>query len=138
MRRALLLLATLVGALPCTQGCGSAEGTVDPAPVEPTPPRAEGSPSSAAPAPEASPPPGSHESAGRDAAGACVRVEACCAAYVTAIGDDTEAERARRACAELDRLEALGDAADEACLAAIEGWRQSLELREREVPTACR
>jgi hypothetical protein len=74
----------------------------------------------------------------RDTSTACTRAEPCCRAFVDAIGDDAEAERARRACDDLDRLEDLAGASGEACLAAIEGWRQALELRERDVPLSCR
>jgi hypothetical protein len=130
-------------------GCGSGEPASDPA-AEPPPAAAEGSPEASPPAtpgassapsqPDPSTSPGTPEgqSSTRDATTACARVEACCTAYVAVVGDDAEAERARRACDELARLESLGDAAGEACLAALEGWRQSLELREREVPASCR
>jgi hypothetical protein len=132
-----LLLASLAA------GCGGGEPTAP----EPTPEpaqRADGRPArdstspSREPDPAASaPPPGERPNA-RDTATACARVRSCCSAYVAAIGDDVEAERARRACEELDRLESLGEAAGEACLSAIEGWRQSLELLGRDVPTSCR
>jgi len=68
---------------------------------------------------------------------ACARARPCCAAFVLAIGDDAEAERARIACEQMDRLDEMGEASGEACLAAIDGWRRALELREREIPGAC-
>ncbi len=72
-----------------------------------------------------------------DPSTACARARPCCAAFVLAIGDDVEAERARIACEQMDRLDEMGEASGEACLAAIDGWRRALELREREIPGAC-
>jgi hypothetical protein len=57
---------------------------------------------------------------------------------VDAIGDAVEAERARIACEQMDHLEELGQASGEACLAAIDGWRRTLEQAERAVPATCR
>ncbi|MBN8615803.1 MAG: hypothetical protein J0L92_34740, partial [Deltaproteobacteria bacterium] len=73
-----------------------------------------------------------------DTATACARARPCCAAFVDAIGDPVEAERARIACEQMDHLEELGQASGEACVAAIDGWRRTLEQAEREIPTACR
>ena len=68
---------------------------------------------------------------------ACVRAEPCCRAFVAAIGDEAEANRARTACESLSMVEALGGAANDACANAIAGWRQALIAHERNVPAAC-
>lgn len=68
---------------------------------------------------------------------ACVRAEPCCRAFIEAIGDEAEANRARAACESLSMVEALGGAANDACANAIAGWRQALVAHEREVPSAC-
>lgn len=73
-----------------------------------------------------------------DPAAACDRARVCCEAFVSAIGDETEAERARVACEQMENVADLGSAAAPACEAAIEGWRRALELADRRVPTACR
>ena len=68
---------------------------------------------------------------------ACVRAEPCCRAFIDAIGDQAEANRARAACESLSMVEALGGAANDACANAIAGWRQALIARDRQVPAAC-
>lgn len=67
----------------------------------------------------------------------CERARACCAAYVAAIPSSRRPVE-ERACTEMDRvLGAAGDGSDEACEAAIGGWRVSLQLTGLEVPAAC-
>lgn len=108
----------------------SATGS-SPDPTPSTPPALpSASPEGATAAVEVPPP-------GGDPATACARARPCCAAFVAAIGDETEAERARIACEQMDHVEELGPASGDACLAAIDGWRRALELSEREIPGAC-
>lgn len=74
---------------------------------------------------------------GAAAATLCERARACCAAYVAAI-PSARRPLEERACTEIDRvLGEAGEATDEACEAAIGGWRQSLQLTGIEVPAAC-
>ena len=126
-----------------TLACGNAEPPATPAPsgapsgatAEPT----EALVAEAAPprdlAPEAPTNLSGPNAEGDDAA--CVRAEPCCRAFVEAIGDPAEANRARAACESLSMVEALGGAANDACANAIAGWRQALIADEREVPSAC-
>lgn len=68
---------------------------------------------------------------------ACERARACCAAYVAALPSPRRTVEAR-VCDEMDRV--LGEtheATDEACEAAIGGWRQTLQLTGIEIPAAC-
>lgn len=127
-------------------GCGpSGEAAIEPPSTPPpstsppstvassTPPAIEGPPSAtstAEPTPE--------RPSALDTATACERARACCPAFVDAIGEPVEAERARIACEQMEHLSELGEASGEACLAALDGWRRALELEEREVPLACR
>jgi hypothetical protein len=67
----------------------------------------------------------------------CERARACCDAYVAAI-PSARRPLEERACVEMERVLAeAGDSTDEACEAAIGGWRQSLQLTGIEVPDAC-
>jgi hypothetical protein len=97
---------------------------------EPGPPAATMGPDEAAPA--------TTRPTALDTATACERARGCCPAFVDAIGDPVEAERARIACEQMEHLSELGDASGEACLAAVDGWRRALELAERDVPASCR
>jgi len=90
------------------------------------------------PAPTDEPVPTTTRPSTLDTATACERARDCCPAFVEAIGDPVEAERARIACEQMENLGELGEASGEACLAALDGWRRALELEEREVPLACR
>lgn len=68
----------------------------------------------------------------------CERARACCRAYVEAI-PSARRPLEERGCTEMDAvLGEAGDAADDACEAAIGGWRQSLQLTGIEVPEPCR
>lgn len=109
-----------------TEGEGTSAETPEPAepPVEggePTGgggPAAEGTPTSDAPV--------------------CERARACCRAYVEAI-PSARRPLEERGCTEMDAvLGEAGEAADDACEAAIGGWRQSLQLTGIEVPAPCR
>jgi len=127
-----LLLAPFVFAL----ACGNAEPSV-PAQAREGPPQ-QAEPQEAA-AVETAPSEASNAAApnaeGDDTA--CVRAEPCCRAFIEAIGDQAEANRARAACESLSMVEGLGGAANDACANAIAGWRQALITHEREVPAAC-
>lgn len=121
-----------------TLACGNAEPAT-PAPSEATTepteaPVVEPAPPSEAAA-EAPTDPSAPNAEGDDTA--CVRAEPCCRAFIEAIGDEAEANRARAACESLSMVEALGGAANDACENAIAGWRQALVAHEREVPAAC-
>ena len=71
------------------------------------------------------------------AATVCERARACCDAFVAAVPSSRRPVEAR-ACSEMDRvLGAAADGADEACEAAIGGWRRSLLLTGIVVPPAC-
>lgn len=134
MRSGLLLALALVA-------CGSTEpaappsapeaAAAAPAPVEPPPT-----------APEVEAPAGAEATPAVEAAPAvpeaiCERARACCRAYVEAIPSGRRPLE-ERGCAEMDEvLVEAGSAADEACEAAIGGWRQSLQLTGLEVPAAC-
>ena len=121
-----------------TLACGNAEPAT-PAPSEATAEPTEAPLVEAAPSSEVEPEAQANSSApsaeGDDTA--CVRAEPCCRAFIEAIGDQAEANRARAACESLSMVEALGGAANDACANAIAGWRQALIAHEREVPTAC-
>lgn len=109
---------------------GQVTGEATGAPSEPTPAPTTSTPTTSGTA--------SRGSSAIDTATACPRARSCCAAFVDAIGEPVEAERARIACEQMDHLDELGEASGEACVAAIDGWRRALELAERDVPTACR
>jgi hypothetical protein len=134
MRSGALLALALVA-------CGSPEPAETPTAPEtpaPTPPAAE-TPPAASPVAEA---PAAEEPATVEAAPAipeaiCERARACCRAYVEAI-PSARRPLEERGCTEMDEvLVEAGSAADEACEAAIGGWRQSLQLTGLEVPAAC-
>lgn len=123
--------------------CGSSEAASPPPTVAETPtpavaPEPGVQPPTTDEAVEAAAPTTAPSPSGLDTATACARARPCCAAFVDAIGDPVEAERARIACEQMDHLEELGQASGEACVAAIDGWRRTLEQAEREIPTACR
>jgi hypothetical protein len=116
-------------------GCG-AGGEAEP----PAPPHAEGRVGGPQGGGERTPSPATEPApvpSGLDTATACERARACCPAFVDAIEDPVEAERARIACEQMEHLAELGEGSGEACLAALDGWRRALELAEREVPAAC-
>jgi hypothetical protein len=130
-RRLVALLALFVLA------CGNASETPTPS-ATPTPSTEASTPEGAAngaPTTPATEPAATGEVSGDETA--CVRAEPCCHAFVEAIGDEAEANRARAACESLSLVEALGDAADDACANAIAGWREALVMHEREVSAAC-
>ncbi|MEC7524579.1 MAG: hypothetical protein VYE22_32165 [Myxococcota bacterium] len=67
---------------------------------------------------------------------ACSRARACCTAFVEASNSATPgAVSAETACAGVQNLQ--GAAAEAACNAAIDGWRQSLTAMNAEVPDSC-
>jgi hypothetical protein len=75
--------------------------------------------------------------AGTPPAGICERARACCRAYVAAI-PSARRPLEERGCREMDTvLTEAGEVQDEACEAAIGGWRQSLQLTGLEVPADC-
>lgn len=117
--------------------CGNANETPTPSatPTPSTEASAPEGPSNGAPTTPATEPAATGEVSGDETA--CVRAEPCCQAFVEAIGDEAEANRARAACESLSLVEALGDAADDACANAIEGWRAALVARDRDIPAAC-
>jgi hypothetical protein len=121
--------------------CGSPEPAAPPrvseatvaAPPSPEAPPAPPSTEVAAPADEPAP----VEAAPSVPEAVCERARACCRAYVEAI-PSARRPLEERGCAEMDEvLVEAGSAADEACEAAIGGWRQSLQLTGIEIPPAC-
>jgi hypothetical protein len=118
--------------------CGGSTATPapEPAPETSTPPRAP----EATPDPEATPEPTmapEAEPTPAVPATICERAHACCDAYVAAL-PSARRPLEERVCADMDRfLGEAGEATDEACEAAIGGWRQTLQLTGIEVPAAC-
>lgn len=122
--------------VPEGEGAPSAEAasgeTEAPAEAEPSPGDPAGVPG--AEPTEAEP----SEAAPASDAPICERARACCRAYVEAI-PSARRPLEERGCTEMDAvLGEAGDAADDACEAAIGGWRQSLQLTGIEVPEPCR
>ena len=74
----------------------------------------------------------------RAPADACARAQSCCPAYVSALPPSGRGE-AGEACTSLALAVQLeGQARDEACQGAIEGFRASLQATGLDVPAACR
>ncbi|AKF08432.1 hypothetical protein DB32_005581 [Sandaracinus amylolyticus] len=120
--------------------CGSGESAPpapESAPAEPAPPP---SVAESAPAPT---PPATDEAAeatgdARAPADACARAQSCCPAYVAALPASGRGE-AGEACVSLAlAVELEGQARDEACQGALEGFRSSLRATGLDVPEACR
>ncbi|UJR78976.1 Hypothetical protein I5071_10090 [Sandaracinus amylolyticus] len=117
--------------------CGSGESAPpapEEAPAEPAP-----TPSVAESAPAATPAAPAEEPAEQRApADACARAQSCCPAYVAALPPSGRGE-AGEACASLALAAELeGQARDEACQGALEGFRSSLQATGLGVPEACR
>lgn len=133
MRARVALLALLFGCGPAeAPEAPSTSAPAEPAPAEAAPeaPSEPGTPADPAPAE------GTTEAAA-PAEGTCERARACCRAYVAAI-PSARRPLEERGCQEMDEvLVEAGSAAEEACEAAIGGWRQSLQLTGLEVPAAC-
>lgn len=74
---------------------------------------------------------------GGAAEGVCGQAQACCEAYVEAMGANTPGLSVESTCAGIQNA-GTGPAADTACQNMINGWRQSLEAMPNvETPSAC-
>lgn len=146
--RYLVVLALLSMSLGCgpaaAEPTSTGEPTAEPAPAaEPTGTAEPATGTTAEPAAEPGAEAPTDEATGGEtgtATGAsiCERARACCRAYVEAI-PSARRPLEERGCTEMDAVLAeAGEAADDACDAAIGGWRQSLQLTGIEVPEACR
>lgn len=125
-------------ALTLLLGCGPTEAPATPSEPEPEAPAAPETPPSAPETPPTEPETPSEPSTPAPPEGVCERARACCRAYVAAI-PSARRPLEERGCQEMDTvLTEAASAADEACEAAIGGWRQSLQLTGIDVPEACR